>query len=466
MDILGLTITRKRAPASLSRPDGQGGWWPLVRESFAGAWQRNVEVELANVLTYAAVFACITLIKTDVGKLRLKLVAQDANRIWTETESPAYSPVLRKPNRYQTRIQFLEQWVSSKLISGNTYVLKERDGRGVVSALYVLDPTRVQVLVAEDGSVFYELKRDTLNGLPQDRLAVPASEIIHDIYFAPYHPLVGVGPLTACGLAAIQGLRIQDDSALFFANGAQPGGILSAPGAITEATAKRLKDYWDTNFSGANKGKVAVAGDGLKYEALRQNAAESQLIEQLKWTAEDVCTAFRVPPHKIGIGPPPAQSNVEALDQQYYSQCLQILIESIELLLDEGLELAKPYGTELDVDSLLRMDTATRMKAAIDALHSGLSFDETRFRFHDAGPVPGGASPLSQQQYFSLEALAERDANKPFAKPEPSPPAPSAEPAETLNPQKELSFEGRKAMVRGFTARILERSLSRERTPA
>ncbi|WP_410972234.1 hypothetical protein [Escherichia coli] len=31
----------------------------------------------------------------------------------------------------------------------------------------------------------------------------------------------------------------------------------------------------------------------------------------------------------------------EALEQQYYSQCLQTLIESIELLLDEALEQGK-----------------------------------------------------------------------------------------------------------------------------
>jgi phage portal protein BeeE len=47
--------------------------------------------------------------------------------IWTETDSPAFSPVLRKPNRYQNRIQFWESWILSKLTRGNAYVLKERD---------------------------------------------------------------------------------------------------------------------------------------------------------------------------------------------------------------------------------------------------------------------------------------------------------------------------------------------------
>ncbi|STJ18337.1 portal protein [Escherichia coli] len=50
-------------------------------------------------------------------------------------------------------------------------------------------------------------------------------------------------------------------------------------------------------------------------------------------TAEIVCSVFRVPAYKIGVGQPPSSDNVEALEQQYYSQCLQTLIESIELLL-------------------------------------------------------------------------------------------------------------------------------------
>src|SRR4051812_34744409 len=116
MQIFGFTISRTKAAvgstAGLSSlSTGSGGWWPVIRESFAGAWQRNVEIETESVLSFSAVYSCVTLIASDIGKLRIKLVEQDANRIWQETESTAFSPVLRKPNHYQTRIKFIEQWV-------------------------------------------------------------------------------------------------------------------------------------------------------------------------------------------------------------------------------------------------------------------------------------------------------------------------------------------------------------------
>jgi HK97 family phage portal protein len=425
MQLFGFTITRTKAlQQQLARVDSsRGGWWPIIREPFTGAWQSGQEQSAETLLAFSALYACVTLIASDVAKCRLKLVEQDADGIWGETEASAFSPVLRRPNHFQNRIQFYQWWLTSKLLQGNAYSLKERDGRGVVRALYLLNPSRVTPLVAPDGSVFYQLESDQLADLPE-RVIVPAREIIHDVMVPLFHPLVGVTPIYACGLAAYQGLKIQGNSAKFFAQGSQPGGVLTAPGTIAQATADRMKAYWEENFSGDNVGKVAVLGDGLKYEAMTVKAVDAQLIEQLGWTGRDVCSALHVPPHMVGVGEPPTYNNIEALNQQYYSQCLQILIESIELLLDEGLELPSRYGTEFDLDDLLRMDSATKMKTATEGVGGGvLAPNEARARF-DLRPVPGGNSVYMQQQYFSLEDLSKRSETPPSAEPAPSAPEP------------------------------------------
>lgn len=416
MRLLGFEITRTKAPPPqvLQAPSGSGGWWPVIRESFPGAWQRNVEIRNDTVLTYHAVYACVTLIASDVSKCRVRLVEQDSGGVWLEVDSPAFSPVLRKPNHYQNRIKFYEQWVVSKLLHGNTYVLKQRDERGVVVAMYVLDPTRVRALVTPGGDVYYDLSRDNLAGLEEDHVLIPASEIIHDVMVPLYHPLCGVSPITACGIAAMQGLAIQRNSEKFFSNGSKPGGILTAPGPISDETAKRLKEHFESNFSGENAGRVAALGDGLKYESLAMKAVDAQLIEQLKWTAEVVCSTFHVPGYMVGVGAPPAYNNINALHQQYYSQCLQKLFESIELCLDEGLGLVdvkgKMYGSEFDLDDLLRMDTNT-MADILVKLGSGgfIKLDEGRRKLGYPA-MPGGDTAYLQQQNYSVEALAKRDA--------------------------------------------------------
>ena len=433
MRLFGYDLTITKATRPLSTLESRGGWypvWPTVRESFTQAWQQNTVASTETVLSYFAVYACVTLISSDIGKMRLKLVAQDGDGIWTETESAAFSPVLRKPNRYQNRIKFVEWWIMSKLLHGNTYALKERDARGVVTALYILDPTRVTPLVAPDGSVFYELKRDLLSGLEEDTVVVPARDVIHDVGYALYHPLIGVSPLRACSVGATQGLSIQTASSAFFANGSTPGGVLTTPGAISQDTALRLKTYWEEQYSGSSTGKIAVLGDGLKYEPMTVKAVDAQLIEQLKWTADVVCSAFHVPPYMIGVGPMPNYNNIEALSQQYYSQCLQALIEALELALDEGLELPKPYGVECDLDVLLRMDTATKVQATSQAIGAGfMSPNEARAKF-DLKPVEGGDTPYLQQQNYSLAALNRRDESV-GTTPEPGPVPPELESDET-----------------------------------
>jgi phage portal protein BeeE len=135
-----------------------------------------------------------------------------------------------------------------------------------------------------------------------------------------------------------------------------------------------------------------------------------------------------VPAFKIGVGTQPTYSNGEILDNRYYSDCLQSHIEHMELALDEGLGIGvdetiggKVLGVEMDLDGLLRMDTATQVTTLAAAVGGTImSPNEARAKM-DLPPVDGGDAVLSQQQNFSLEALAERDADKPFAKPEPGP---------------------------------------------
>jgi HK97 family phage portal protein len=432
MNILGLEIGRGKQK-TLSAPDSRGWLSWLIREPYQGAWQRNEELTADQSMAFHAVFACHTLICSDVAKLRVKLVRQNG-KVWEETTNPAYSPFLRKPNHFQNRIQFFENWVNSKLARGNTYVLKRRDGRGLTTSGYVLNPDRVQPLVSDDGQVFYQLSTDNIAGIEETQVIVPAREIIHDRFNCLFHPLVGISPLYASALAATHGTNIQRAGTRLAANGVRPSGIILYPNRIPPEEAARIKDDWQTKYAGAEgASKIAVLGDGAKFEALTMKAEEAQLIEQLKYSAEVVCSTYHVPPYKIGIGQQPTYNNVQALNVEYYSQCLQVHLESIELCLDEGLGIGEgivtngqTYGTEFDVDNLLRMDSVTQMEM-LDKGKNYLTPDEGRAKI-GLPETEGGAVVYRQQQDFSLAALAKRDAKEdPFGKDAPAaaPPKPA-----------------------------------------
>jgi HK97 family phage portal protein len=435
MDLFGWTIARTKALSrGISTILGGRLWWPL-HDPYPGAWQQNAEVSPTTVLSNPTLYACVTLIAGDIAKLRPMLVEEDDHGIWSETYIPAFSPVLDTPNPYQDRVDFFEWWMLSKLCHGNTYALKARDARGVVQALFILDPYRVIPMVSTDGAVFYNLAPDPLNEVLEP-VMVPAREMIHDVMCPLFHPLIGVSPIYAAGFPALQGLNIRTNSDKFFTNGSKPGGVLTAPGQISADVAKRLKDYWDANFSGDNIGKIAVLGDGLKYEPMALTAEQSQLVEQLRMTDEDIAKCFHMPHHKIGVGPDPTHNNVALLNQQYYADCLQKHIVKLQRKLTTGLGLdnvpAKTLAVEFDLDDLELMDAAARIDAGVKAITAGMSPNEARFRFYDLGPVPGGEQPYLQRQNWPLSLLGSDQPN-PGATPPPAPPEPDDTPTTTGN---------------------------------
>lgn len=422
-----------KAAGTLSPVDNRGGWWPIIREAFAGAWQRNHEVRQEDLLSSPIVYACMTLIANDIGKLRSRLVEKDAEGIWNEVEANSpFWPVLRRPNRYQNQIQFKQWWVMSKLRQGNAYALKQRDQRGIVTALYILDPCRVTPLVSDDGSVYYQLNQDNLSGIRETGITVPASEIIHDRMNCLYHPLVGVSPLYAAAIAAGIGIKIQKNTLTFFGNNSNPGGILIAPGSISPDNAAAIKDQWQTGYTGENAGKVAVLGDGMKFEALRSSAVDSQLIETLRWSDERICSVFHVPAYKVGVGPAPTYNNVEALDQGYYANCLQSPIEEMEACMDEGLGLESPkegrqMGVELDLDGLLRMDSKTQMETLAAGVSGSLLTINNGRKKLNKPPLKGGDTVYMQMQDMPLDQVRNNkivEAPAPVPAPAPEPPVP------------------------------------------
>lgn len=409
MKIFGFEIKRKEKALS-AVTDWRHGW-RVISEPFTGAWQRNIEETRGDLTCYPTLYACLNRIAQDIGKLPFLLKEEDANGIWRlNTSNTAYWPVLRKPNGYQTAQQFREAWILSKLTDGNTYVLKERDSRGVVVRLYVLDPLRVTVMISEMGRVFYRLAYTTAQNLlpkdyPAESITVPASEIIHDRINPFHHQLIGVPPLCAAALAAGKNLKILRNSSTFFENGANPGGLITAPAGMSDDDADAVKKYWNENFKGANAGKVAVIGADMKFQPFAFKAADSQVVEQMRYSDEQVCQPFGIPPFKVGIGSIPAGMGVDAINQLYYADALQGHIEAMENLLDEALGISRPLGVELDLWPLLRMDVGKQAEVETKLTGGGIKTpNEGRFAFGLA-PLEGGDTVYMQQQDFPLDQV-------------------------------------------------------------
>ena len=405
MKLLGWEIKKAMEPIG-------GTWrnaWRVISEPFAGAWQRNIEETQGDLLTYPTLYACVARIASDVAKLPFSLRTRSAGGIWSEVRNPAYDPVLSKPNSFQTAGQFREFWIATKLIAGNAYILKRRDARGVVVEMYVLDPNKVMPMVSESGAVYYRLMSDDLNSLTgDDTVTIPASEIIHDRCMTIHHPLIGVPPVSAAHWPALKNMKIMRNATEFFANHAQPGGLLTAPAGMTDDDAKKVQSYWDENFSGEKSGRVAIIGADMKFTPFAMKSIDSQMIEQMRYSDEQICQPFGIPPFKVGIGTIPAALGVDGLNQLYYADALQGHIEHMESLLNDGLRISQPLGVKLDLDPLLRMDEGKRAEVEVKLVGGKIKTpDEGRARFNLA-PTGGGSTLWGQNQDYPLGMLADR----------------------------------------------------------
>ena len=440
MKIFGFTITREKALQSVGNAWRNG--WRLISEPFSGAWQQNKEEKRGDLITYPTLYANIYRISSDIGKLPFTLRAKEAGGVSVEVMNPAYDPVLRKPNGYQTAGQFREYWLLTKLMSGNTYVLKRRDARNVVVELYILDPEKVMPMISDAGFVYYQLKTDRLNSLPDDypaeNLIVPASEIIHDRCMTVHHPLVGVPPLAAAYWPAVKNMKILRSATEFFSNNAQPGGLLTAPAGMSEEDAEAVKQYWNTNFTGTHSGRVAVIGADMKFTPFAMKSIDAQMVDQMKYSDEQICQPFGVPPFMVGIGQIPSGLGVDGVYQLYYQNALQTHIEHMESLLDDGLKIVKPLGVELDLAPLLRMDEAKRAEVASKLVTNAIEApNEARLRFN-LPPLEGGDTVYMQQQDYPLDQVRLNKITPP------APPAPPPEPSE--------EEQAESAQIRAFIA--------------
>jgi phage portal protein BeeE len=115
-----------------------------------------------------------------------------------------------------------------------------------------------------------------------------------------------------------------------------------------------------------NKWKVAILELGMKLKETSSDPTKSQLIETRKHGAEQACTMYRTPPHKIGILDKATFSNIENQEIGYVTGPISALAKSIEA----GITIAcltpderEVYKVEHNLEGLMRGDILSRYRA-------------------------------------------------------------------------------------------------------
>lgn len=174
----------------------------------------------------------------------------------------------------------------------------------------------------------------------------------------------------------------------------KPSGILKVPGRLTADAASRIATAWASTFGGEGAGKTAVLEENASWEAVALKSVDSQYLETLKLTLEDICRCFSVPPTLVGDLEHSVWKAPEQLAQQFLSFCMLPIFQHIEgalarCLLTEA-ERNAGFYFEFNLDNFARADLAGRFAAYSQAITSRiLSPNEARAR-ENLAPYQGG----------------------------------------------------------------------------
>jgi HK97 family phage portal protein len=398
--------------------------------SWANAVRRTLTAEAGDdsrpYSSHEAVYRCVSLISRNLAQITLaatwdgKTVKDTAGG-----EKGALASLLRKPNPLQSRREFLDALLTWWLLDGEVFLLSTDANE---------NPTRPgkmpERLWAVPGRcVEPDENRETKKQigwkvkLSTGEKAFPLDSVTHLRFFNPYEPTRGLSPLDAARLGYKIDLRAQRFTDALYANGADPGGVLTTDGALTPKQRKEMRQEWEDRHKGdRNAGKVAVLEGGLKYLPVTVNAKDLAYIETRGLSRKQIATVYGVPPYYLAEQGDVSYATARAARRTLWEDAILPIARVVEDALSTKTfaTVDTNLGVAFDLASVeaLRDDVTTRWEVAERAARMGYPLNVVSDKFDlgmpkveggDVGTVAAGLAPLPDVSAGLLSGMGAGD---------------------------------------------------------
>ena len=340
-----------------------------------------------------AVYACVRILAEAVASLPLHVYEyQDDGGKKLVHDHPLYYLLHDEPNPEMTSFVFRETLMSHLLIWGNAYAQIIRDGTGRVLGLYPLLPDKMDVQRDDRGNIYYVYSRNSdENPMFKEYgdIRLKAEDVLH-IPGLGFDGLIGYSPIAMAKNAVGMTLACEEYGASFFANGANPGGVLEHPGVLKDPS--KVRESWNSVYRGvSNAHKIAVLEEGMKYQQIGIPPEEAQFLETRKFQINEIARLYRIPPHMVGDLDKSSFSNIEQQSLEFVKYTLDPWVIRWEQSLQRSLLLPGEKGKyfiKLNVDGLLRGDYQSRMNGyAVGRQNGWFSANDIR-EMENMNPIP------------------------------------------------------------------------------
>lgn len=211
-------------------------------------------------------------------------------------DHPLHILISRRPNNWQTSLEFLETISLHLDLTFNAFVFVNRVGRArEVRELIPIEPARVTVEQKGDFSLLYKVRGR--NGELQEF----SQDAIWHLRGPSWNSWLGLDAIAmtrnAIGLSA----AIETSQSDTQKNTPQTSGIYAVKENLSPEKFTFLAAWMDKHLPGGERaGKPMILDMEAKFSRLAMSAVDQQLIETRKFQIEEICRGMRVWPIMVG----------------------------------------------------------------------------------------------------------------------------------------------------------------------
>lgn len=356
------------------------------------SWRRDgAKVTQTEALRQSVVWAASRLRADLVSQLPIDVFRPSAGAgIAVEVAKP---PVLKTPSQVADGHPMpIAEWIYSGQMSldrhGNNFgVIRAIDAFGLPARIELADPEEVSMRIKGRQIVEYRFNGEKVN----------SRHVWHERQHTIAGMPVGLSPISFAALSLTAGINAQQFAVEWFQNGAVPSAILkNDEKTLSQEQADRTKRRFKAAIS---NGDVFVTGKDWTYSAVQAKAAESQFLEQLRATDQDLCRFMGVPGDLIDVSVDSATINYANITQRNLQLLVMHLGPAIKRREDalSTVVPAKQY-VKLNRAAILAMDEETRAKVLKDRIAARVITPDEARALED---LP----PLTDRDYAQFEKL-------------------------------------------------------------
>lgn len=339
----------------------------------------------------------------------LRKYAGKAMDLSEEIENHPILDLLNSPNGYDTQLEFIKKVDLFLELTGDAFILKERNERGIPVALHVLYSQFVTIQESGTGvlqAYNYGVARD---GKFEYRYA--PEDIIHVKFFDPNDQWYGISPLQACArsVGLINSMDTYEEA--LNRNMGIPAGVLRYKNnKIKDEDRQLIETRWQQKFAGVGRsGKVVVTDQDVEYDSIGVTPRDMQFLDGRNWSREEILAAFRLPMAMLlteGVN----RSNMQIAQENYYHWT----VLPRQILIADGLTRGLMEGTLAKGNAFLAFEDARPVdvdqdieKTKLLAANRAITVNELRQRL-GVDEIPGGDEFVSGGSPIQIQQQAER----------------------------------------------------------